>query len=262
LFDFNEISKNPPRSISLLSGLKLSGALDNTTVLFVLLFAIIIGLFPVAMIFSMDKEIRLPFIEMEKAEGKVIELLDNSRCDKPSTTIHYEFKTSNDRSYYGDYLACNKNLYSSLSVGDNLPIIFDPKDPSFNGIEGELGKNQPPVIIFMLFPLMFLLIFFPMFLPSIKQIIAARSIFKKGQITTGEIVFIGRKKFSSAINFKGITSLEIFYSYKTNKGERVESKISTDNDWLACKLEVGSPVTVAYMQSKPKRSIILDFYYR
>jgi hypothetical protein len=262
LFDFDDISMEPPRSVSLLSGLKLSEVFNKTTVIFIILLVLLMGFIPVTMIFTMEKEARLPFIEMQKAEGKVIKLLDNSQCDKPSMSVYYEFKTNNGRSYYGDYKPCNRNLYSSLIVGNSVPIIYDPKDPSFNGIEGELGKGQPPTVIFILFPLMFLLMFFPMFLPSLKQIISARSIFKKGQITEGEIVFIGRKKMPAAISFKGIASLEVYYSYKTIKGEKIESKIYTDNDWLACKLGVGSPVTIVYMERKPKKSFVLDFYYR
>ncbi|MES9816526.1 MAG: DUF3592 domain-containing protein [Candidatus Thiodiazotropha sp.] len=262
MFDFSVIPNRPPRSVSLLLGLKLSEILDYKTVFFVVLFVLIMGLFPVTMILAMDKEARLPFIEMEKVQGSVIELVDNSQCDNPSTNLRYKFKTAIGHSYYGDYLTCENSMYSSLGVGDNLPIIYDPKKPSFNGIEGELGKKQPPFVIFMVFPLIFLLIIFPMFLPNLKQVITARSIFKKGQITKGEILFVGRKKLSTVINFKGVASLEIFYSYETNKGDRVESKVNTDNDWLANKLAVGSPVTVVYIESKPKRSIILDFYYR
>ena len=101
-----------------------------------------------------------------------------------------------------------------------------------------------------------------MFLPNIKQIFKARSIFKEGQITEGEIVFIGRKKFSIASNFKAGSNLEVFFSFEIKTGKRIESMISTDSDWLVCKLEGGSPVTVAYLEAKPKISIILDFYYR
>lgn len=100
-------------------------------------------------------------------------------------------------------------------------------------------------------------------MPNIKQIKAARSIFKNGLIANGEIIFIRRKKPTNIFNAtKFLTNMEIFFRFSTKNGEKLESKITTDNDWLSSKLEIGSPVTVAYMEKRPQKNIILEFYYR
>lgn len=262
MFDFKDIPERPPRSFSLLPGLKYSTILDKSMIFPIILIALIIGIFPIVMFLSIDKNFRLPFVHMEKADGNVTEIVDNSKCDRQSVSIHYQFLTNENRTYYGKYFSCKGNLYSSLRVGDSLPIVYDPKDPSFNGIEGELGKNDPPLFIFIFFPLIFLLVFAPMIMPNIKQIKDARSIFKKGLITKGEIIFIRRKKHTNMFNFKFLTSMEIFFRFGTANGDTLESKVTNDNDWLANKLEIGSSVTVAYMEKKPQKNIILDFYYR
>ncbi len=262
MFDFKDIPERPPRSISLLSGLKFSEILDKSTIFPFIIIVLIVGIFPIAMLLSIDGGLSARFIPMEKAEGRITEIVDNSICDKQSDSIHYQFLTNDNRTYYGNYASCQGNIYSSLKVGDSLPIVYDPEEPSFNGIEGELGKNVPPLFIFILFPLIFLLAFAPMVMPNIKQIIEARSVFKKGVITKGEIIFIRRKRFTNIFNFKFLTNMEVYFRFSTVNGETVESKITTDNDWLSNKLETGSPVTVAYMEKKPRNNMILEFYYR
>ncbi len=262
MFDFKDIPPRPPRSPSLLSGLNYSAILDKSFIGLMIFLLLLMGLFLVAMIFTADKDLRLPFIKMEKAGGMVIEIVDNTKCNKSSVAIHYQFTTESKRTYYGDYVACRDDLYSSLSIGDSIPIVYDPGDPSFNGIEGVMGRNNPPLFMILLLPLFFMLLFIPMFLPNIKQVIVARSIFKKGLITSGEILFIGRKKHAAYYNFKGLGGLEVFYRFQIRSGETIECKVTMDNDWLANKLDIGHPVTVCYIEGKPERSFILDFFYR
>lgn len=262
MFDFKDMPERPPRSISLLAGLKYSAIFDKSMIFPIIFIALIIGIFPVVMLLSIEKSFRLPFVHMEKADGSVTEIVDNSKCDRRSISIHYQFLTNQNYTYYGKYVSCQGNLYSSLKVGGSLPIVYDPKDPSFNGIDGELGKNDPPLFMFIFFPLIFLLIFTPLVIPNIKQIKDARSIFKKGVIAKGEIIFIRRKRPTNMFNLKLLTNMEVFFRFSTVNGETLESKVTTDNDWLSNKLEIGSSVTVAYMEKKPKKNIVLDFYYR
>lgn len=262
MFDFKDIPEKPPRSIALLPGLKYASLFDKWTLLLLIVIILMVAIFPIMMFLSMEKSMRLPFIEMEKADGIVNEIMDDSKCDRKSVAIHYYFMTKENRTYYGKYVTCQGSKYSTLKVGDSIPIVYDPKDSSFNGIEGELGKNDPPFIIFLFFPLFFLFIFAPMLMPNLKQVRNARSIFKNGIIIKGEIIFIGRKKLMSPFNFKGLTSMEVFYRFNTLDGKIIEAKTPTNNEWLTNKFEIGSTITVSYIEKKPKKSIILEFYYR
>ncbi len=140
MFDFKDIPHRPPRSVSLLSGLKYSAILDKSVIFPIILIALMVVIFPVVMFLTMEKSFRLPFLQMEKADGSVTEVIDNSKSDRQSISIHYQFVTNENRTFYGKYVSCQDNLYSSLKVGDSIPIEYDPNDPSFNGVEGEIGK--------------------------------------------------------------------------------------------------------------------------
>jgi len=260
LFEFKSIPEKPPRPISFLPGLKYSAIFDKSIIFQIIFIGLLIGIFPAALLLSAEKSFRLPFLEMEKAEGKVIEVMDNSKCNKSSISIHYQFITKAGRTYYGKYVSYQGNLYSMLKVGDILPIVYDLNDPGFNGIESEIGKGAPPffVVIFLIF---FILIFVLIFPYKIKQFHDARSISKKGFITKGEIVFIRREKIVYPRNSVS-GDLEVFYRFHTVAGELIEAKQETDNIWLVNKLDTGSPVTISYLENKPQKSIILDFYYR
>lgn len=263
MFDFKDIPEKPPRSVSLLPGLKYSIVLNKPMIFSIIFFVLMIGIFPVIMILSVEEGFLLPFIHMEKTEGSITKIIDNSKCDRESISIHYRFLTNQNRIYYGEYIFYRSNLYSSLKIGDNLPVIYNPRDPSFNGIEGEMGKDSSPILIFILFLLIFLFIFSSVLMPNIKQIKAARSVFKNGIITKGEIIFIRRKKPTNIFDAtKRLANMEVFFLFCTENGERLESKITTDNDWLSNKLEIGSSVSVVYMERKPQKNIILEFYYR
>ena len=263
MFNLKDFPENPPRAVSLLSGLNYSIVLNKSMIFSVISFALIIGIFLTIMILSAQEGFLLPFIHMEKVEGSIIEVIDNSKCDRQSISIHYRFLTNQNRTYYGEDIFYRSNLYSSLKVGDSLPILYDPTDPSFNGIEGEIGKDSSPIWIFIIILLIFLSMFASILMPNIKQVKAARSVFKNGLIANGEIIFIRRKKPTNIFNTtKFLTNMEIFFRFSTKNGEKLESKITTDNDWLSSKLEIGSSVTVAYMEKRPQKNIILEFYYR
>ena len=156
MFEFKDIPEAPPRSISLLSGLKYFGIFDKSAIVSIIFLGLMVGIFPRVMFLTMEKSFRLPFVQMEKADGSVSKIVDDSKCDRQSLSIHYQFFTNDDRTYYGKYVSCRDNLYSTLKVGDRIPVVYDPKDPSFNGIEGEIGKNDPPFFIIIFFPLFLL----------------------------------------------------------------------------------------------------------
>ena len=56
-------------------------------------------------------------------------------------------------------------------------------------------------------------------------------------------------------------SYEIFFVFHAGNEERHASQVC-DNDWLLHKLDVGSPVTIAYLPKNPKRSIVLETFAR
>ncbi len=261
MFNLDEIPKTPPRSISLLPGLKYSSFFDKWSFLPLILIVLFVSVFPI-MILVLEKETRLPFIDMDNSEGIVDDIIDTSECNKGVKVLHYSFISHENRTYYGKYELCSSSKYSSVKVGDSIPIIYDPDDPTFNGIEGELGDNGAPLIIFLIFPLFIILFLAPMLLPSLRQINKARSIFKRGIIVNGEIIFVKRNKNMNAFNVKSFSNMEVFYRFNSSDDLPVEGKMNTDNDWLMNKLDIGSSIKVAYLKDKPNKSIILQCYYR
>jgi hypothetical protein len=254
LFDFSEFQKDPPRQIPLLQGLKYSTIIKGDLIPFII-FILIVCIIPVFMILS-KKESRLPFIDMAKIDGLVTKVSVINNQDK-DILINYSFNILNNRTYYGKSKIKADSEYSSLNVGGYLPIVFDPKDPVFNGIEGVMGKDNPLKII-MIFPLIgsmiVLFLIYPLF--HIKK---SRSIFKKGIITNGEIVYI--KDIPDNLN-KGLTGMYVYFRFKCLDGSSIESNFQSKNYWLLNQFKIGSPITVAYLEKKPKKNIILDCFYR
>lgn len=262
MIDFKHIPASPPRPVSQLPGLKYSASFDKRGLFFVGSIVLVFCLFPVLIFFSGDKAMRLSFIEMKSASAEITQLKQSSKCDRESHSIHYRFMAQNGRMYYGSYTMCTDSPYSDLIVGDSIPVSYDPDDPSFNGIEGELGKNKPPFFIFAFFPLMAMMFFVPSLFPNLKQVRKARSIFRKGHISQGEIVFVKRRKSVTPFEFKSSPGMEVFYQFTDDKGNRIESHMSMDNDWLVNRWAIGSGITVSYIKGKPQKSIILDGFYR
>ena len=255
------IPPTPPRPLSLLPGLSYRSVIGKSFIFPILFFALCF-LMILLMIFSVDKEARLPFIDMEQAAAQVIHVSESSKCNSNSKELHYSFHTSEGRTYYGETTVCEGSVYFNIEKGDMIPIVYDPDQPSFNGIEGIIGRNQPPIAIFFMFPFLFLLIFLPLFWPDIKQHNNARKIFKKGIIAKGKVVFIKRKGGTSFFYFWPFTKFQIFYRYRSQDGSLVESSVISDNDWIVNKLDFGSTVQIAFLETKPKKSIILDCYVR
>jgi hypothetical protein len=256
-----DIPRTPPRPISLLPGLSYRAMADKSVAFPVSLFALFFLIVPL-MTFLVDKRARLAFIDMKQADAEIIDLIGPSECDRNRKELHYAFRTAGGRSYYGEASVCKGSVYFNIQKGDSIPIIFDPHEPSFNGIEGILGRDEPPLLIFIVFPVFFLLILVPFFWPSIRQHHKSRNIFGKGIITEGAIVFVKRKGGSSFFHFAPFTKFQIFYKYRLENGSLIESNMLSDNDWIVNRLDVGSAVHVAYIETKPRDSVILDFYLR
>ena len=130
---------------------------------------------------------------------------------------------------------------------------------------GDLLKGispDPPRSVFPFFFFVFFIAFVaPLLFPSIQLLKQARKVFKKGVIADVESIFIKKQSTGSGVHPRPLTC-EIYYSYKTTRDEQVESKTTCDNDWLAYKLDVGSPIHVAFLENKPQRSMILEAFIR
>ncbi|NNN06064.1 MAG: hypothetical protein HKL90_09220 [Elusimicrobia bacterium] len=68
-----------------------------------------------------------------------------------------------------------------------------PSNPAVNELLGNSATNAPPLILFLIFPVFGFLVFAPMFVPQIKQLLQARRIFKNGRIAKGSVLFVKRK---------------------------------------------------------------------
>jgi len=245
----------------LLPGLKYISILSKQAAIPLIFVFFFTSIFPV-MIISADKNSRMFFHKMSRAEAKIMAVSQTDECGHYRKEMHYTFKTDDRKTYYGKWASTKDSPYWHTKDGDTVPVIYDPSDPSFNGIDGELGKNSPPFIIVFIFPLFFILICSGAFTPVLCRLKSARKIFKIGRVTKGRVVFVKRRGLSSFPYFPTPSTLQLFFEFQKENGETVEASMVTDNDWFLSKLETGDPVTVAYISGKPKNSIVVDCFFR
>jgi hypothetical protein len=257
------ISPNPPRSIDALPGLRWKTVFDRLSLVPLLIVPIFL-LLPIMILFSIPN-MRLQFKHKAHVQG-VVTMVNNPSADgQPRRMLDYSFETMAHQHYRGEQTVHEHSPYFSVQVGDPVPIVYAENQPSLNDIDGASGQDDPPLAIFAILPFFFFVFFIvfvaPMLLPNLQLLMQARKVFKRGMIVDAEIVFI--KKRANANGFHPRSSkCEIYYSYKTSRGQLVESKTTCDNDWLVNKFDVGSPIHIAYLENQPQKSMILEAFIR
>ena|ERR1700722_12818417 len=258
------VSPSPPRSLDALPGLRWRTAFDRRLLIPMLFFMSFFLLFPI-MIFTTDPSGRMQFKRKEHVQGTVTTVKDTGTDQQQRRVVEYSFETKDHQPYRGKQVVHEHSPYFQIEAGASVPIIYAEDEAGLNGIDGVLGQESPPLAIFAIFPFFLLFFFFvflgPTLIPNLRLLVEARKFFKRGIVVDAKIVFI--KKRSGFGGFQFPTSrTEIYYSYTTGRGELVESKTTCDNDWLVNKLDIGSPIHVAYLERKPEKSTILEAFIR
>jgi hypothetical protein len=177
------------------------------------------------------------------------------------TRLYYEFTLENGLKYTGDTAILIDSPVCELQKGDNVTVVYLPRDPTVNQVESSINSNRPPAEIFFVFPLFFLVFFAPTLVPCAKRILAHRKLYKTGTWTEGELIYIkdGKKSF-----FPGDNSSppKLYVEFKTTDGTVIEAIHSFENKWLANNLKPGQKLNVIYQPSKPKKAFTVECYIR
>lgn len=205
---------------------------------------------------------RLAWYRTGVANGKVISVTGGKSCNGTGVNVVYLFQPPNQPEFRGSQSVCPTSPYHSTQPNQTVPVKYLASDPSVNLIAGE-GEADPPLYLAMfLFPLFGLLMFSPMFLPPILQLLRDRRIFRLGRIAQGKVVFVKQLTGASWPGFPFTSTSEIFVSFQLASGEGAEARALCRNEWLVHHLPAGASIHIAYLKNRPSRVVLLEAYVR
>lgn len=255
-----DVPANPPRRSGSLPGLRWKNAFDQRSLFLPLIFVAFFLLFPL-MILTTIPSSRLKGKPKVHVQGIVTAVREAGTDEQPCKEFSYSFETKERQRYLGKQTLRRDSPYFRATNGDPVPIIYAENEPALNGIDSVTDQEMPPLAFFAILPVFVLLFFSPLLLPNLRSVAEARKVFKNGIISEAEVVFVKKRSGFGGFHFP-ISKGEVYFAYRTARGEQIESKTVCDNDWLVNKLDVGSPIHVAYLEDKPQKSVILEAFIR
>jgi hypothetical protein len=255
------ISANPPRT-GFLPGMRLSSAVPRSTLILLLAFVLLFAVFPLS-IMSTDPKAKLAIGPSGTAEGRVLSVTDVSACrGSAARRIVYAFSAQSSSEFRGVGVVCEESAYYSTRAGEKIEIRFLKRDPAVNAIAGTEAVNEPPLFLFMIFPLFFLLILSPLYLPQLREIVRARRLYKKGALVEGKVVFVKRRSATNWPRWPGSTTADVYVAHQTPSGGRVETVVGCSNDWLLNQLSAGATVHILLAPDKSGRGALVEAFIR
>jgi len=259
--EFSAVPVRPPRR-GVLPGMRLAAAIPRTTIILVLVFVFFFGAFPLS-IMSADPKFKLALGPKEMAQARVISVNDSSGCrDSSAHRVDYRFSVPSGAEYRGATTLCAESPYYSAREGDPIEIRYLSRDPSVNAVVGSAVDTEPPVFVFLFFPVFFVLILSPLYFPQVREVMRARRLYKRAILTTGQVVFVKRRSIVSWPGWPGSTISDVFVSYQQGDGRQAETVASCANDWLVNHLAPGAPVHVLLPMRTKERGVLLEAYLR
>jgi hypothetical protein len=245
-----------PRSTSLLPGLRFT-ARPLLGALVPLVFILFFGAMIISIMLT-DHSYRLTHGDTAAAAARILSVQEN-RGD--SAEIRYAF-TAAKMEYRGtDRLQVTGD--AALRSGDTVPVTYLTADPAVNALSERLQRDRPPpFFLFLLFPLVPFAGFLSVMLAPLRAAFQARRLFRHGILAKAEILFVKPKAMAlwsrSAIGSSG----DVFLTYRSAHGERVEARVKCSNAWLLGLLTPGLTVHIAYLPTNPGSAILLEEYIR
>lgn len=254
------VPKQPPRT-GVLPGMRFGAAIPRATLILLLAFVLLFATLPLS-IMNADPKAKLALGPSATTQGRVLAATDVSGCrGSASRRIVYAFSAQSGSEFRGAVIACEESSYYSAQAGDKIPIRYLTRDPAVNAVAGT-DQNEPPVFLFMIFPLFFLLMFGPLYFPQLREVMRARQLYKKGTLAQGKVVFVRRRSSGTWPGWPGSSSADVYVSYQLPSGEVLETVAWCANDWLINQLSPGSTVHVLLPSKKSSRGALLEAYIR
>jgi hypothetical protein len=254
----SRLTKAPKRDVTQLKGLALNSTFSAMPVFIILFF----GLFFFVIVMSMSK-IDKTFELVDKgvdtqATVHSIKTQDNRvGCGR----LYYEFTTENGLKYVGDSTIPLNAIACELLKGDKVTVVYLPQTPSVSNIASNVDVNRPPIEVFLLMPLFFLLVFSPGFFPGISRILKHRKLYKTGTWVQGNLIYIkeGKGQFIPGMSAPSAT---LYFEFCTADGTMVETQIVFKNTWLLNNLQSDQTLNVIYQPTKPTNAFVVEVYIR
>jgi hypothetical protein len=258
--ELSAIPANPPRT-GLLPGMHLSAAIPRYTLILLLAFVLFFAVLPLS-IMSTDPKAKLSFGPSAISEGRVLSVADVPDCrGSAARRIVYSFLSQSGNEFRGSAVVCQESAYYPAQAGDKIAIRYLTRDPAVNAVVGT-DDNEPPVFVFMIFPLFFLLAFSPLYAPQLREVMRARRLYKKGTVVQGKIVFVKRRNAATWPGWPGSSTANVYVAYELPNGGRAETVVWCANDWLINQLSPGTAVHVLLSPGNPARGALLEGFIR
>ena len=255
------IPTHPPRT-GVLPGMRLSGAVPRSTLILLIAFVGFFAAMPLA-IMNSDPKAKLGMGPSRTAQGRIISVTDVTGCrGSASRRIVYVFTPESGNEFRGAGTVCEESPYYSAQVSDRIEIRYLRRDPTVNAIAGTDSGNEPPVFIFMLFPLFFLLLLSPLYLPQLREVMRARRLYKKGVLTQGTVVFVKMRSAGTWPGWPGSNTADVYVAYQPPSGGRVETVVCCTNDWLLNRLSPSVTVHILLPSEKAARGALVEAFIR
>jgi hypothetical protein len=254
------IPAHPPRT-GVLPGMRLRGAIPRSTLIVLIALVVFFAAMPLS-IMNSDPKAKLSMGPSSTAAGRIVSVTDVSGCrGSASRRIVYAFSPDPGNEFRGAGTVCEESPYYSAQTNDRIEVRYLRRDPAVNAIAGD-SANEPPVFIFMLFPLLFLLLLSPLFLPQLREVMRARRLYHKGLLTQGKVVFVKMRSAGTWPGWPGSSSADVYVAYQSPSGGRVETVAWCTNDWLLNQLSPGATVHILLPAEKAARGALLEAFIR
>ncbi len=247
----------PPRSTDLLPGLRFLSAVSWRALLFPAAMLVLVAAMPIFVMTS-DPQFRLNRGGLT-VQGRIVSV---KPLGASARQIEYVFTPPGSLEYRGTCRCAQDRTYFEAKPGDPVPIRYLPSNPTVNQLQENSDANAPPFIFILFFPVLGLLIFAPMVVPQIKQLLQARRIFKNGRIAKGSVLFVKRRPAGPWMPQSGSTAAEVFISFSVAPGVEREGRAWCGNDWLLNQLPSGAIVRIAFVPERPDELMLVDAYIR
>lgn len=256
--DLARIPVDPPRRPDLLQGLQLSRSASKRALAFPLALIAFMTLMPL-LVFSQDRDAQLALRETERASSRVESAEVSRRCGGAGTDISYSFTSHDGLAFRGRASACSQSPYAHVQPGDSIPIVYLKADPAVSAIAGQNNSNPAFFIPFLLFPLVGLVFFVPLFWPRFAQLRRDRKLFRIGSLAHGRVIFVSRQHESFWPGWPMPIRGEVYVAARLRSGEEREVKAICTNDWLLAHLPPDSEVNICV---QGKQAVLLENYLR
>jgi hypothetical protein len=254
----NQIPQNPPRA-ELLPGLRMASVLPKSALLLPFFFLAFFAVIPLSVLHS-DPAMRLALGPTKTSQGAVVSATNTACRGAAARRLVYAFSAEQGGEFRGSATLCEGALYYTATVGDSVQVQYLAADPAVNTLRG-MPNNAPPLAMFLVMPLFLLAFIFSLFLPQVRELLKARTLFRRGRLASGEVLFVKKRASSYRMGWPGNASYEVFIEYESANGRR-EAAAWCANEWLVNQLAPGAKVHIACSEDEPGKVALLEAFLR